>query len=377
MREIHSDCPDYLRPTYHTQDKVFTYPHGAEIHISGANNGHAENLRGHASGLAIVDEAGFVDELEYLVQDILTPQLLTTGGKLLISSTPSRTPAHEYKGFVEQAEKDGCYSEFNIYQAGYAQELVEKFKKEAGGENSTTWKREYMCKFVVDEDFAIVPEWGDQFVKATEKNDFYPFWIKHDAMDIGFKDKTVVLFGFYDFLEGKAHIEDEIVMHGPAMTTDRLCDAIKAKEKELWGEGAKVHRVADNNNLILLQDMGQLHKLDFLPTTKDKLEAMVNQLRFFVKSGRVIVDPKCTETIGCLKYGVWDEARRQFDRSKSYGHYDALAALVYFIRNLDTNTNPIPENFGLRNETHFFHKKENTESRALKEAFGVPTWITR
>jgi hypothetical protein len=56
----------------------------------------------------------------------------------------------------------------------------------------------------------------------------------------------------------------------------------------------------------------------------------------------VRVSTRCKHLLGCLKYGVWDKNRKEFARSKAYGHYDHLAALIYLVRNLDRFTNPIP-----------------------------------
>jgi hypothetical protein len=44
-----------------------------------------------------------------------------------------------------------------------------------------------------------------------------------------------------------------------------------------------------------------------------------------------------------LKFGVWEENRKQFARSNTYGHFDAFAALMYFLRVVDYQTNPIPK----------------------------------
>jgi hypothetical protein len=48
--------------------------------------------------------------------------------------------------------------------------------------------------------------------------------------------------------------------------------------------------------------------------------------------------------IGSLKYGTWKTVNntRQFNSSKKYGHFDAIAALVYMVRNIDIHTNPVP-----------------------------------
>ncbi len=373
MRRILSDCPQHLKPRWYTQDKMYVFPNGAEFHISGCNNGHAENLRGTDAGIAIVDEAGFVDDLAYVVDDILMPQLLTTGGRLILSSTPPRSPAHEFTDFAQNAMSEGNYSEYNIHKAGYPKELVAEFCKEAGGENSTTWKREYLCQFVVDETYAVVPEWRDAYVLDYPKDELFQFYHLYEAMDVGGRDKHAVLFWYYDFRHSKTVIEDEWVIDGPTMTTELIAQTVKAKEAERWNGRPVYRRIADNNNVILLNDLGSLHDLHFSATSKDDLQAMVNELRLHVSSGRLIVHPRCKQTIGCLKNAVWTEKRDQFARLSAYGHFDALAALIYLIRNLDVNSNPIPSDFKLSLDTHYMDgtNGESNTVRALKDMLGV------
>src|SRR6185436_79701 len=118
---------------------------------------------------------------------------------------------------------------------------------------------------------------------------------------------------------------------------------IVSKEKQLWPDMPDPYRrVADNNNPLLIQDLGYIHGLYFVATTKDELHAMVNDLRRMIKEGRVKVHPRCKKLIGCMFSAVWDKERKKFDRSAQYGHFDHLAALMYLVRNLDQQRDNIP-----------------------------------
>lgn len=380
FKEIIKTAPPQYRPNYIANEFAYHFPDkDSYIHLSGLNQGHAENLRGNKSHLAIIDEAGYVDDLEYVVKDVLTPQLLTTGGRLIMSSTPPPTPAHEFADFSHQAKDEGTYSEFDIYKSGYPIEVIEKFKKEAGGDKSSTWKREYLCQFVVDEELAIVPEFDEtRHALPWERTHLWEFYTCYDAMDIGVRDFTVVLFGYYDFMNARVMVEDELVMHGPQMTTDLLAKAIKEKERTWYGDKdeSKIRRVSDDNNLILIQDLGYLHKMPFTPTTKDNLDAMVNELRVLMSAGRVNIHPRCRHTIGSLKYGVWKNTRtkkREFARSKVYGHFDGLAALIYLVRNIDQHSNPVPREFGLKDDRHYINQtiKDDPMKGELEKIMGL------
>jgi hypothetical protein len=138
-------------------------------------------------------------------------------------------------------------------------------------------------------------------------------------------------------------------MNGPAMNTETLVKAIRAKEEEIWAGQPPFRRISDNNWPIMMQDFSALHNLTFIATNKDSLEAMINEVRLMVQQGQIIIDPKCKQLIGCLKYGVWDKNKKMFARSSTYGHFDHLAALVYLVRNLAKHTNPIPADHGFEN----------------------------
>jgi hypothetical protein len=84
---------------------------------------------------------------------------------------------------------------------------------------------------------------------------------------------------------------------------------------------------------------------------------MVNRLRLWIKQGKVIISPTCKELIGCIETGIWKKNRKEFDRSPLYGHFDALASLIYLIRNVRENINPIPALYNLSQEQHFMEKR--------------------
>jgi len=366
-----TDCPADFKPTYKSQENVWEFPNGSSIHCAGTDNGNYESLRGTASNLNIVDEAGFADELEYVVKSVLIPQTLTTGGKTLLASTPPKTPAHDFYQIAMECEAEGFYKCYTIYDnKTLTLETIDTYAKEAGGVNSSTFQREYLAKFVVDTASQLIPEFSPEFIQPipppTPESDYYH---RYTSMDLGVRDFTAVLFGHYNFKEACLYIEDELTINGHSMTTDTLKDKILLKEKELFKGKEPYRRISDNNNLMLLQDLGHLHGLHFNATTKESLNAMVNEVRIMVGAGRIKIDPKCEMLLGCLKYGVWDKNFTQFARSSVYKHFDHLAALVYLVRNLDKSTNPVPTLFQKDNYTYYIpdnYKKEGSNSNTAQ-----------
>lgn len=367
IKMICADAPEDMKPIWKGADGYYLFPYkNTELHIAGANNGHEDDSRGVASRRCVVDEAQMIDKLKYLVDDVLMPQLLSTGGDLWMALTPPKTPIHECREYVEEAKQSGSYAEFNIYESEYPPDIIEQFCKEAGGPESTTWLREYMCQFVVDKNFSIVPEWKDEYVEEYVRDEFFKFYSQYEGMDIsgGKKHKTSVLYGTYDFKKGRLFIEDETDLGAQQTTTRSVADAVKKKETDLWKEKKPRLRIADNSNLILIKDLGVEHAVHFQPTTKDTLDAMVNNIRLWVGSGKLVVSPKCSQLIGCLKYGVWKDNRLDWEESAVYGHFDALAALMYLLRYIDTATNPIPANYGLSSKDMFIQNQSKLSANA-------------
>lgn len=377
MRRIMEDCPEELRPEFVKSDGVFKFKNGSEIHLSGVNNENADNLRGTHADLFIIDEAGTVDDLTYVINDIAMPQFLDPnhkiieGRKLIISGTPARTPAHEFAGVCREADARGNISHYDIYRAEYPQLAIDMIIEECGGVDSTTWKREYLALDVVDSNYALIPEWSSTYAMPPVVDDKFVFYHKYVGLDIGVRDLTVALFAHYDFLRATLYVHDEVVLSGPQMTTERLAHLVKLKESELFLGDNKAYKRVSDIDLLLLNDLRALHSLYFRPTDKGKLEEMVNEVRIWVNAGRVIVDPKCKQLLGCLAYGVWNENRTDFDRTPEYGHFDGLAALMYLIRNIDANVNPIPITHNRPSEDTWYEDdiRKSQRNEKLKSAF--------
>lgn len=348
MRLIIKDAPEEYRPKWRNQDHAYVFPNGSEIHLVGVNGGHANELRGAGANLALVDEAAFITDLKYLIESVLGPQLLTTNGTILVTSTPPQSPAHHYVEIAMTAKAADFYLHRDIFSTHHTQKTINRYIKMCGGENTSAWKREYLALFVIDDQLAIIPEWNSaRFVRVREPHQFDAYWHRYEAMDLGVRDNTVVLFSMYNFMRAKLCIEAENVLTGHVVTTPALVSGIRSTERALGYDKAGVYRrVADNSNLQLLNDLRSVHGLSFSATTKEDLPSMVNTARVFIKDGHLEVDPNCKNLISCLETGIWRNEKyigREFARMDgALGHFDALAALIYKIRNLDRTTNPVP-----------------------------------
>lgn len=401
MRKILADCPLAQLPRYASQEKVWTFHNGSQIHIAGVNGGHEDSLRGTGTDLAIVDEGGFVDNFKYLVDDVLGPQLLDReGSTMLVSSTPPPSPAHDYVSLALKLQKDGLFCHRDIHSTDFSEKRLRLFAKLAGGEGTTTWKREYLALFVREERLAIIPEWDEpieteewkeraaELVLEAQEDPRRVFYANQEALDIGEQkfDFQAVLYSFYEFHKARLVVERELIdSKMPRMTTKELGDAIKVDEMELWGDSDAIPprqavvkmRIADNNDPRMLLDLATQQGLPFYPTTKESLTAMINKVRMWVKDGRVLIHPRCENLLACLKHGIWkdkDHIGKEFIRTEALGHLDALAALVYLVRNCD-ESNPLPAGWGLDAAKqfippHLLAQPKSQTAKAIEQAFG-------
>ena len=347
-QQIAEDAPDSLRPVWKPTENAFVFHNGSRMKVVGLET-HADRLRGTALDTALIDEAAFVAELEYVVQSILVPQMQGRAwSRILLGSTPPKSPSHKWSTrYVPEARANGAYVHRTIMDnPRLSQKERDFFINEAGGPEAVENLRENFAQHIVDEDSSIIPEFAKaekDIVVTLQKPKYFDAYV---SMDPGFTDLTVVLFGYYDFERAKLCIEDEISLS--KTNTVQLASLIKAKEQELWSNYPTKHgksnphlRVSDVE-LRLIADLNMHHGISFIPTPKDGKEAAINALRTAVWKRDIQIDERCKVLLSHLRFGVWNKSRTSFERSGDYGHFDAIDALIYMVRNVPKYRNPFP-----------------------------------
>lgn len=353
IREILETCPQELKPIYKTQEQCWVFPNGSRIELTGLDCGRAESIRGGGAHLAIIDEAGLVNDLVYIITSILLPTTTTTKGKIILSSTPPKSPAHPFvTKYLNKARLEGNLITKTIYDNPFIdKQEFEKLVEECGGVDSVDFRREYKAEIIKDENYDIFPEFTselkERIVLDWPRSPFYDGYV---AMDVGMKDLTVVLFAWYDFKESKLIIEDEFVINGMKFNTSTLATGIKQKEANIFtdkitGEQKEPYVRVSDNNLIVIKDLFDLHGMRFMPTRKDDADAALNKVRIMLQNEQIIINPRCTTLIHHLEAGVWNKNKSSFERSADNGHYDACDSLKYLVRNIQTNKNPYPSGY--------------------------------
>lgn len=390
MRQILEDCPLDLAPEWKEADKVYSFPNGSVIQIAGTDNGSAESLRGGYAHLCILDEAGFMDDLNYNLLSILSPTTKTTKGKIILASTPSRDPNHEFlTDFVLPLKAEGNLVTYTIYDNPMFDEqiILDTIAEYPQGKEDPQFRREYLCELDIQGDTnVVIPELTTDLEKDIVCDQFIPpYYDAYVSMDPGSTDLTVALFGYYDFLRAKLVIIDELVLggEGTTITTQPIADGIFRKERmwfvnSLTGEVTKpTMRIMDNNAKILLQDLQTEHSLDFFPTQKDGKLEQVNKLRLMLNRGQIEINPRCVNLLYHMKSARWKNGtsgKLDFLRVKASSdgklkahHCDALDALLYMVRNVDFNRNPYPSDYNTEQGEHIFNSNKYKSSNKYND----------
>ena len=384
MREILEDCPEELRPEYKENDKIYLFPNGSEIQMAGTDNQNYDSIRGGTSILWIVDEAGFCDDLDTVVRSVLSPTTLTTNGRGLLASTPDPdAPEHDFiKQFVEPAKLNGRLFQYTIFDNPLIDEQQRQRTIDSypGGVKNPKFKAEYLCEIERNDVNTVIPEFDDETEKIIVTDQYVrpSFYDTYISMDIGGKDFTVVLFAYYDFQKNQVVIEDEYVLK-EKQNSNQIAKGINEIGERLWGEKPVYLRFADNNNIILLNDLIQ-RGINFIPTRKDNKEAAINDVRIRIMNHQIIIHPRCKTLIYHLKFATWAKRNdkssggyKAFARSADSGHFDALDALIYLIRNIVYGKNPYPKNYDALtpSEHHIRVNNNNNTHRIVAEMFKV------
>jgi hypothetical protein len=186
---ILDDCPPELRPEVVPSKACIRFKNGSVIYLVHTNQDRGESVRGNSFDFVVVDEAGYVDGLDGFLRSIVIPTFTRTGGRAIVFSTPPETPGHAFAALVAEAKAQNRYLERDIDQTDVTPQMRAELAEASGGEDSSTFLREYKCRIIVDQEKAVVPEWAKHapaIVVPVPSPDEYVKRIT--AVDWGFRD---------------------------------------------------------------------------------------------------------------------------------------------------------------------------------------------
>ena len=355
MAQILETCPEELRPELKQKDDIYYFPNGSEIQMAGSEMGNIDSLRGGASHLSIIDESQDVTNLPYAINSVLLPTTSTTKGKILLAGTPPTSYDHEFLQYIEKAEIEGSLVKRDVYSNPRMDKKEIQIQAEAmGGVDSEGFRREFLCQIIKDSTMSVIPEATEEKLKEIVMEWERPvFYHPITSLDIGYRDWSFALFGYYDFRADKVIIEDEIITKGEEMYLANFGNEILKKEETLWvdpitKETIPVKKRVSDHDLITINEIKKAtnFKVIFQPADKHDRMAGINFLRSLVKSNKFIIHPRCKYLIHHLKNAKWAKSRDTFARCAEGSHYDGVPAAVYLTRGINFTANPYPADYG-------------------------------
>lgn len=367
---ISADAPPDCKGRYDGQAGCWRLPNDAVVQIfSAETKALCERGRGPSAVLSIVDEAGFVSLLDYLVDSIFSPQLRRVkrvvgafvGMSLLCSTTPY-TPSHAFAVAADAAATVGAYAKRTIFDSGFetAEEIEQYIAEEAAKKNLTVevfkatshFKREYLSERVVDTDVVVFPEWSEvreHVVIDWPRPIGFQYLDKRVSVDPGgIRDKTGILAAYFDFTAGRVIVEGERLLG--KVSTGEIAENVRELEEELWGEappvGNREHtsRVIDDPSGRITLDLWTQNKLQCEPAIKNDRLASIGLIKTWLTSGVLIVHPRCVQLQQQLLTATTNRTKTDYERTAD-GHFDLCAALQYLVRGMSLTRNPFPIGF--------------------------------
>jgi hypothetical protein len=366
IQKTYIDCHDSSKPSFDKNRFMLRFKNGSTIIFRGSNNQQHRIRRGQEFHLAGIDEARDVSSLDALIDSVVMPSLMSTAmgspedGFLILSSTPADTRSHPLFAIRTRAQVEGWFIKIDIWEANrmdpqtYPLALIEEWKEETlkAPDGQEIWEREYECKWVINKRRMAVPEWNTEtMVVPSNRDPYYNFYHHYVGIDWGYKDFTAAVFATYNFRKARLEVDGELTWSGKDVRSDLIADKMNLQHKHLWGDIFVMWRqVSDSADPILINELNKFKGMGFVPVQKaHTLEAMLNEFRFLVSQGKIVVAPTCQMLIHDLETAVWTEKRDKLDQDVFSHHFDHLMALVYLTRVLDMNTNPIPRDFMIDN----------------------------
>lgn len=355
MGQLIADAPEDCKPVWKESKGHWEFPNGAYIVLFGCDDERAADRgRGPEAVLNIIDEAGFVPVLSYVLDSVLAPQTIQTHGRTLLGSTPPKSPAHEFCDIADAAVAIGAYITRDIYSHGRMTraEIDEYLTQRATSrgltleqfKETTDFQREYGALRVLDSKLAVVPEFPRLRAEICIERPRPAFFTWYVSVDPGMGHKTGVLFALYDFRAAKLVVEHELLLS--QAHTSAIAAGVKEVEKEHYQDLIrKPTRVVDDPHGRLVADLWHNDKLSFAPALKDHREEADANMRVWISRRRVLIHPRCAKLIHQLATGIKKPSGDLIETADG-GHLDLLASLRYLVRSVDETTNPYPADYG-------------------------------
>ena len=320
---------------------VIRFNNGSRIKITGnSNNSEADKLRGFNCRLAIIDEIGHQRNIDYLVNEILVPQMADyTDSTLLLTGTPSRVPNH-FSTRIFNSDNEYKKYHFTMLDNPFIpnpRKLIEEEAANKGmGINTPFIRREYFGEFVADLE-AIVFKDYKTYKELPDLIDFNPIGINIGG-DYGYKDYNGIVTVIYNKEKAIVLKEDKFNKANVSKIIEKMLShydfAVGLNKKYGWNIPVKIY--ADYNEESITKELMIKYKVPAFNCYKYDKAYAIEKLAEMSRTGRLLV-PEGGLCADEMEQTLYDRDAKTdaivSELSDDY-HPDILMALLYASRRM-------------------------------------------
>lgn len=270
-----------LKAEFTESNLTMTLSNGARLRLLGADmKNFARRLKGAKSPAVAIDEAqDFGSNIEYLVDDVLTPTLLDYENSwLALTGTPGPIPRGLFYDITEQKAGDFSVHKWDLYQNPYidGKKFVDDLKRrKQWDDKNPTFMREYLGIWVLDPDSLLI-----RYNKGLNHYDSLPnaAWTYLLGVDIGHRDADALAVLAWSPSSPNIYLIEERITSGQDITTlSEQIEECLAKyniSKIVMDEGALGKKIAEEirrRKHIPVQPADKLRKMENVAFLNDYL----------------------------------------------------------------------------------------------------------
>ena len=320
---------------------VIRFNNGSRIKITGnSNNSEADKLRGFNCRLAIIDEIGHQRNIDYLVNEILVPQMADyTDSTLLLTGTPSRVPNH-FSTRIFNSDNEYKKYHFTMLDNPFIpnpRKLIEEEAANKGmGINTPFIRREYFGEFVSDLE-AIVFKDYKTYKELPDLTDFNPIGINIGG-DYGYKDYNGIVTVIYNKEKAIVLKEDKFNKANVSKIIEKMLShydfALGLNKKYGWNIPVKIY--ADYNEESITKELMIKYKVPAFNCYKYDKAYAIEKLAEMSRTGRLLVPEGglCADEMEQTLYDRDAKTDAIISELSDDYHPDILMALLYASRRM-------------------------------------------
>ena len=320
---------------------IIRFNNGSRIKLTGnSTNAEADKLRGFNCRLAIIDEIGHQRNIDYLVDEILVPQMADyEDSTLLLTGTPSRIPNH-FSTRIFLGDNEYKKYHFTMLDNPFIpnpRKLIETEAADKGmGIDTPFIRREYFGEFVSDTE-AIVFKDYKTYKGKPDLADFNPIGINIGG-DYGYKDYNGIVTVIYNKEKALVLKEDKFNKANVSKIIEKMLShydyAVSLNNKYGWNVPIKIY--ADYNEESITKELMIKYQVPAFNCYKYDKAYAIEKLAEMARTGKLLVPENglCADEMDKTLYDRDPKTDAIISELSDDYHPDILMALLYASRRM-------------------------------------------